>query len=314
VESRPTVQGKPDHDKESGRTKEGRKEKSMGDVIVQGVCLGGIYALLALGFSIVFQASLVMNLAYGAQIMVVAYTAWWFSASVGAPSWAAILIAFVASTILSPVIEWVFIRRLQGRDLLSVLIATLMLGTLIRALGILVWGGQAYSYPFTPSGFYEIGPIKVLPAYLFAFIAALLVFVVLFVFFRYTKVGLGMRIVANSHVVAQSLGIKVRQLIQISWVASGLFAAFAAVLIGMTNMVTPDMEHLVLGKAMPVLLVGGLFSIPGTLVGGLLIGVAETLGGHFFEGWEQLIPWLFMLVILLIRPWGLLGKALVRRI
>lgn len=284
------------------------------DIVVQGICLGGIYALLALGFSIVFQASTVMNLAYGAQIMVVAYSAWWMADSAGLPTWAAVLIAFAVSTVMSPVIERIFIRPLQGRDMLSILIATLMLGTLIQALAILVWGGQQHNYPFTPNGFYEFGPVKVLPAYLFALIAALLVFVILFAFFRYTKVGLGMRIVANNHVVAQSLGIKVRQLIQISWIASGLFAALSAILIGMTNMVTPELEYLVLGKALPVLLVGGLFSIPGTLVGGLIIGVAETLGGHFFEGWEQLIPWLFMLLILLIRPWGLLGKALVRRI
>lgn len=284
------------------------------DIVVQGVCLGGIYALLALGFSIVFQSSTVMNLAYGAQIMVVAYTAWWGADSVGLPTWAAVLVAFAVSMVLSPIIERVFIRPLQGRDMLSILIATLMLGTLIQALAILIWGGQQHNYPFTPSGFYELGPIRVLPAYLFALIAALLVFVILFAFFRYTKIGLGMRIVANNHVVAQSLGIKVRQLIQISWVASGLFAALSAILIGMTNMVTPELEYLVLGKALPVLLVGGLFSIPGTLVGGLIIGVVETLGGHFFEGWEQLIPWLLMLVILLIRPWGLLGKALVRRI
>jgi branched-chain amino acid transport system permease protein len=198
--------------------------------------------------------------------------------------------------------------------MLSILIATLMLGTFIRAIGILIWGGQQYSLPFTPTGFYEFGSIRVLPAYLFALIAALLVFVILFVFFRYTKVGLGMRIVANNQVVAQSLGIKVRQLIQISWVASGLFAALSAILIGMTNLVTPQMEYLVLGKALPVLLVGGLFSLPGALVGGLIIGLAETLGGHYFQGWQELIPWLFMLLILLIRPWGLLGKALVRRI
>ncbi len=284
------------------------------DVVVQGVCLGGIYALLALGFSIVFQASTVMNLAYGAQIMIVAYTAWWFAVTAGLPSWAAVIIAFVVSTILSPIIERVFIRPLRGRDMLSILIATLMLGTLLRAIAILIWGGQQQSYPFTPSGFYELGPIKVLPAYLFALIAALLVFVVLFVFFRYTKIGLGMRIIANSDVVAQSLGIKVRQLIQVSWVASGIFAALSAILIGMTNMVTVEMEYLVLGKALPVLLVGGLFSLPGTLVGGLIIGIAETVGGALFEGWEQLIPWLFMLLILIIRPWGLLGKALVRRI
>jgi branched-chain amino acid transport system permease protein len=286
----------------------------MGDIIVQGVCLGGIYALLALGFSIVFQASTVLNLAYGAQITVVAYTVWWITASVGLPAWVAILIAFAMSAVLAPIIERVFIRPLQGRDMLSILIATLMLATLIRAIVILFWGGQSYGYPFTPSGFYEIGPIKVLPAYLFALIGALLVFVILFVFFRYTKIGLGMRIVANNQVVAQSLGIKVRQLIQISWVTSGLFAALSAILIGMTNMITPAMDFLVLGKALPVLLLGGLFSIPGALVGGLIVGVAETVGSHYVEGWEELIPWALMLLILLVRPWGLLGKPLARRI
>jgi len=284
------------------------------DVIVQGLCLGGIYALLALGFSIVFQSSLVLNLAYGAQITVVAYTAWWVAASVGLPTWAAVLIAFALSVVLALVIERVFIRPLQGRDLLSILIATLMLATLMRAIAILIWGGESHNYPFTPSTPYEIGPITVRPEYLFALIGALVVFVILFAFFRYTKIGLGMRIVANNQVVAQSLGIKVRRLIQISWVASGLFAALSAILIGMTSMVTPGLDFMVLGKALPVLLVGGLFSIPGALAGGLIIGVAETVGGDYFQGWEQVIPWALMLLILLIRPWGLLGKAMVRRI
>ncbi len=286
----------------------------MGDVVVQGLCLGGIYALLALGFSVVFQASTVMNLAYGAQILIIAYTVWDLTAQSGIPAWAAIIIAFVLSVIMAPLIERIFIRPLAGRDLLSILIATLMLSTLLRAIAIFIWGGQSYSYPFTPTGFIEIGPIKVLPAYLFALIGALLVFVFLFVFFRYTKVGLGMRIVANNQVVAQSLGIKVRRLIQMSWVLSGVFAAIAAILIGMTSMISPTLDFLILGKALPVLLIGGLFSIPGTLVGGLIIGLAETLGGHFWEGWDELIPWGMMLLILLIRPWGLLGRALVRRI
>ncbi len=286
----------------------------MDDIIVQGICLGGVYALLALGFSIVFQASTVMNLAYGAQISILAYTVWWLTASVGLPVWVAAIIAFIMGAIMAPLIERIFIRPIQGRPMLSILIATLMLATLIRAITILIWGGQSYGYPFTPSGFYEFGPIKVLPAYLFAFVGAVLVFLILFAFFRYTKVGLGMRIIANNQVVAQSLGIKVRQLISISWVASGLFAALCAILIGMTSMVTPTLDFLVLGKALPVLLLGGLFSIPGTLVGGLIIGVAETVGGHFLEGWELMIPWAAMLIILIVRPWGLLGKAMVRRI
>ena len=159
-----------------------------------------------------------------------------------------------------------------------------MLSTLLRAIAIFIWGGQSYSYPFTPTGFIEIGPIKVLPAYLFALIGALLVFVFLFVFFRYTKVGLGMRIVANNQVVAQSLGIKVRRLIQMSWVLSGVFAAIAAILIGMTSMISPTLDFLILGKALPVLLVGGLFSIPGTLVGGLIIRPGGDPGGPLLGG------------------------------
>ncbi len=286
----------------------------MDDIIVQGICLGGVYALLALGFSIVFQASTVMNLAYGAQISVIAYTVWWLTSSVGLPTWVAVVVAFIMGAIMAPVIERVFIRPIQTRPMLSILIATLMLSTLIEAISIFIWGGQSYGYPFTPSGFYEFGPIKVLPAYFYAFLGALMVFLILFAFFRYTKVGLGMRIVANNQLVAQSLGIKVRQLISISWVASGIVAALCALLVGMTSMVTPTLNFLVLGKALPVLLVGGLFSIPGTLVGGLLIGLAETVGGHYLEGWELMIPWAAMLIILIVRPWGLLGKELVRRI
>ena len=284
------------------------------DIIAQGICLGGVYALVALGISIVFQSSTVLNLTYGAQILILAYLLHWFLTAIGMPLWASMLLVFILGVVLSMLVERVFIRPIQGRSLLSIIMVTLMAAVLVRAVAILIWGGQSYSYPFTPSGFLSLGSMRVLPAYAYALAGAIMVFVILFLFFRYTKVGLGMRVVAANMVVAQSLGLRVRRLISISWVASGLFSALCAILIGMVSMVTPDMDHLVLAKGFPVLLLGGIASIPGALVGGLIIGVAETLGGHFATGWGVVVPWLMMLVILLVRPWGLFGKQTVQRI
>ena len=159
-----------------------------------------------------------------------------------------------------------------------------------------------------------IAGMQVKPATLYAFLVALFIFISMLSLFKYTKVGLAMRVVAADHHVSQSLGIKVKQIISLSWVISGILAVVCAILVGMVWMVTPEGGDIALGKGLPVLLLGGMNSIPGALVGGLVIGLTESLGGYYVAQLREIIPWVVMMVILLIRPWGIFGERRIERI
>lgn len=270
--------------------------------------------MLALGFAMVFKASQVLNLAYGQQILILSYLLYWLLSTMGLPTWLGILIVFVIGALLGFIIERAAIRPLMGQSFLSILMTTLMLGFLLKGIAVLIWGGASFSFPFAPSGMVNFGSAKVDPGILYAFITALAVFGLLIYLFQRTKIGLAMRVVAADNIVSQSLGIRVRRIFSLSWFMSGLIAGVCAVLAGIVQMVTPDMGDIALGKALPALLLGGMDSIPGALAGGIVIGMAESLGAVWLGSLREIIPWIIMLLILLIRPWGIFGQHRIERI
>ena len=286
----------------------------MDDVLVQGLLVGGVYALIALGFVLVFKSSLVLNLAHGQMIAVLAYFLYYMLGSWGLSDWIGILLIVPCGAILGLLIERLAVRPLLGQPFLSVLMMTLMVGFLLNGVRVLIWGSESFVLPFTPTGQWTIGPVNVIPAAAISFLVAVVIFLLLTALFRYTKVGLSMRVVAADHEVAQSLGIMVKRVFSLSWAISGAFAALCGVLAGMVFTVTFSMGDQVLGVGLPVLLLGGLNSIPGAMVGGLIIGLAEALGSYFQPGLKEIIPWIVMLIILLIRPYGLFGEKRIERI
>ena len=286
----------------------------MEDVLVHGLPVGGVYALVALGFVLVFKSSQVLNLAHGALIAILAYFLYQMISPWGLPDWVGILLIIPCGAILGFLMERLAVRPLLGQPFLSVLMMTLMLSFLLNGVIVLVWGSDSFTFTFTPSGQWAIGPVNVIPGTAISFVAAMVVFLLLTVLFRYTKVGLSMRVVAADHEVAQSLGIRVKRVFSISWAMSGAFAAVCGVLVGMVYTVTPYMGGMALGWGLPVLLLGGLNSIPGAIVGGLIIGLAEALASYYQPGLKEIIPWIVMLVILLIRPYGLFGEKRIERI
>jgi branched-chain amino acid transport system permease protein len=286
----------------------------MDDVLVQGLLVGGVYALIALGFVLVFKSSLVLNLAHGQMIAVLAYFLYYMLDSWGLSDWIGILLIIPCGAILGLLVERLAVRPLLGQPFLSVLMMTLMVGFLLNGVRVLIWGSESFVLPFTPTGQWTIGPINVIPAAAISFAVAVVIFLLLTALFRYTKVGLSMRVVAADHEVAQSLGIMVKRVFSLSWAISGAFAALCGVLAGMVFTVTFSMGDQVLGVGLPVLLLGGLNSIPGAMVGGLIIGLAEALGSYFQPGLKEIIPWIVMLIILLIRPYGLFGEKRIERI
>jgi branched-chain amino acid transport system permease protein len=286
----------------------------MDDVLAQGFLIGGVYALIALGFILVFKSSGVLNLAHGEVIAVVSYFLYQIIGIWDLSPWLGILVVIVFGAVLGFLIERLFVRPLLGQPFLSLMMMTLMLAMLLKGLRYLIWGPESFTYSFTPGGLWDIGPVGVIPGTAISFIAAMVVFLLLMLLFRYTKVGLSMRVVAADHEVAQSLGIRVKRVFSISWAMSGAFAALCGILAGMVFTVTPTMGDAMLGRGLPVLLLGGLTSIPGAVVGGLIIGLVEALGSYWAPEVKEVVPWIVMLVILLIRPYGLFGEKRIERI
>jgi branched-chain amino acid transport system permease protein len=284
------------------------------DVLLEGLLTGGIYALIALGFVMVFKSSQILNLGYGQMVALAAYFLYWLLTSMGVPTWLGILMLFAAGAVLGYVLERAIIRPLLGESFLVLLMATLMLGSLFQGIIVMVWGVESFNLPFTPGGMLAIWDWQVNPGAAWAFGIALLVFLLMTLVFRYTKVGLSMKVVAADHEVAQSLGIRVKRVFSLSWVISGLLAAMIGILVGMVWMVTPEVGDTVLGKGLPVLIVGGLNSVPGALLGGLIIGLVESLAGYWAQSVREIVPWVAMLLILLIRPYGLFGEKRIERI
>ncbi len=210
------------------------------DVLLEGLLTGGIYALIALGFVMVFKSSQILNLGYGQMVALAAYFLYWLLTSMGVPTWLGILILFAAGAVLGYVLERAIIRPLLGESFLVLLMATLMLGSLFQGIIVMVWGVESFNLPFTPGGMLAIWDWQVNPGAAWAFGIALLVFLLMTLVFRYTKVGLSMKVVAADHEVAQSLGIRVKRVFSLSWIISGLLAAMIGILVGMVWMVTPD--------------------------------------------------------------------------
>ncbi len=286
----------------------------MGNVIVEGLLIGGVYGLVALGFVLIFKSSQVMNLAYGWVITILAYLLYQFMEPWNLPAYVAIPIIMVVGAVLGVLLERFAIRPLMGQSFLAILMMTLMAGTVLHGVQVLLWPARDWSIPFAPQGLWHLGPLRLLPAPTVSFLVALAVFVVLVLVFQYTKLGLSMRVVAADHEVAQSLGIRVNRMFSLSWAVSGAFAAFCGVLLGMVFGVTVALADAGIGKGMVILLVGGLTSIPGALVGGLLIGLSEQLGGYWWGDVREIVPWIFMMIILLLRPQGLFGQKRIERI
>lgn len=283
------------------------------EVIVQGITLGSAYAVMALGFAVVFKASKILNLAYGAIVMMLGYILAEFTVLHDVALWISIPALFVIGASMCFVLERISVRRLIGQPFLASLVATLALGLLLNGIAILIWGGKSFAYTFFPVSGIELGEIMIMPTGAWAFVAAVVVFTMVFLFFRYTKLGLQMRAVSEKHVVAQSLGVRVKRIFSLSWVMSGVLAVVAAIILGGLSVVDPELANYGLAKGLPVLLLGGMASTTGALVGGITIGVAESVAGYYGVV-REIIPWIIMLLILLIRPEGLFGERRIERI
>ncbi len=297
--------------------------------LATGLLSGGPIALMALGLVLIFKASYIFNFAQGQLLLIGALITWWLSVEVGLPIWAAILLALLLSALLGLLIERLALRPMTGQPLLSIILMTLGLSQLLQGLALLLFGGaqrncpQLFSaadpYKITTPFLHEGNPIVIIlkQNLVWSFVIAILGVVIIGAFFRYTNTGLAMRGASEDHELAQSIGLRIHRIFGISWALAGVVATTGGVLLATSSGLDLSLSVTVLA-AFPAVLLGGLESIPGTIVGGLIIGLSQGAVAvsrvHTIRSASEIMPYVVLLLVLIIRPEGIFGQKRIERI
>jgi len=284
---------------------------------VNGIIMGGIYALIALGFVLIYKASKVLNFAQGDLVMVGAFS---FLALYNVlPIWLAVLISIALAGLMGFLIEKSILRPLIGEPILSVIMVTLGLSYLMRGIVLTLFGPEIKPFPQFVSGSIKLGDVIIPTIYLIGFVISIAVIVVFLIFFKKTVIGITMRAVADDQVAAMSLGVSVEKIFAISWAISAIVATIGGILLGnIFGGVNPDISYIGL-KVFAVVILGGLDSVIGAIVGGIIIGICESVGGGLLEpivggGFKDVIPLIVMLFIMTVKPYGLFGTERIERV
>lgn len=285
------------------------------EVTLAGLGSGALLGLTGLAFVLIYKATRVVNLAIGEMLMVGAYLFLSFAGGWGLPTFAAIVLAIIGGGILGAVVERSVIRPMLGENPISVFMLTIGLGSVLMGLVEIVWGANPAALP----DFMGTSPVFLGPAYVsrkiaIGFVVAAIVSTVAVLAFRYWRGGVALRATATDQAAASSCGINVPAVFSLSWVLAGMAAAGAGILVGAIGGVAPTMGVFGL-SALVVVIVGGLDSIAGALIGGLVVGLIEAWAGTFIGGeYKLLATFGLLLVILMIRPYGLFGTTEIERL
>jgi branched-chain amino acid transport system permease protein len=289
-------------------------------LVLNGLVIGSIYALVALGFVVIYKSTSILNFAQGEFLMLGAYVCLAIVSTHQVPFLAAFGLTLVFSVVLGMAMERVVLRPLIGEPIISVIMVTLGLSSVLKAVVQGIWGTDLRPFPaIFPSTPVQVGPLPVSQGYLYS-VASVAVLLVLFsLFFKYSRAGIAMRATAFSQQVALSMGISVKRIFALSWSIAAVVSAVGGVLLGSIRGGVDGALAFFGLKVIPVVILGGLDSVFGAIVGGIIIGVLENLSGGYLDpllggGVKEVAPFLFLVVILTIKPYGLFGKVKIERV
>jgi branched-chain amino acid transport system permease protein len=286
--------------------------------LTTGIMVGGIYALVALGWVLIYKCSGVLNLAMGELTLFGAYTTLYFY-SVGIPFVLSIVCTLIIGIVLGILTERIFLDKLIGEPILAVIMVTVGLSFFFKGTIFFIWGTD--TRVFTPAIFslkpFTIGFLKISTVYFWSFVLAIVLFLVFVAFFKYTRWGLSMQATADDETAALSLGVSARFVYAASWAIAFMSAGVGGALLGNINGVNISVSILGL-LVLPAVVLGGLNSVPGAVVGGITIGVLQNLAGTYLDaffpgGVKEIFPFAFMVVVLLFLPYGFWGWVKIER-
>ncbi len=285
------------------------------EVTLAGLGSGGLYALAALAFVIVYKATRVVNIAIGEFLMMGAYVFYAFAAGMAWPVWAAIAGAVALSAVLGAVVERVTIRPMLGESPISVFMITVGLASILVGVVELIWTADQRRLPeFLPRAPVMVGEAFVAPKVFYGFWVALALVLLVLAVFRYWRGGVALRATASDQGAAYAMGINVPRVFSLSWAAAGAIAAVSGVIVGAIGGISSSMGVFGL-SVLVVVIVGGLDSVAGALVGGIFIGLLEAWAGAYLGGEYKLLATFVVLVaVLMMRPYGLFGTREIERL
>ena len=288
-------------------------------LLLNGASIGLMYALIALGFVLVYKATDAINFAQGEFVMMAGLIAAVIVGIEGMPLIAAILATVAIMVGFGFGLERVVLRPLLGRPVVAVIMATIGLAAMLRGLAPVIFGGEtrAVSLPVCDEPI-VIGPASLPPIQVAGAVVAVLFFLAFTWFFKKSRMGVAMRAVADNQQVAQAMGINVERYFALAWAMAGIVSAVGGIVWG--SMLGVDVHLALVGlKVFPVVILGGLDSIGGALVGGLIIGIVENLAAGYLDpyvggGTKDFAPYVLMIVVLMIKPYGIFGKRRIERV
>jgi branched-chain amino acid transport system permease protein len=285
------------------------------EVTLAGLGSGALLALTALAYVLIYKATKVVNLAIGEMLMIGAYLFFGFAAGYGLPVWISIPLALIGGGLLGALIERAVIRRMLGESAISIFMVTIGIGSILVGIVEIIWTPNPARLPdFMGTAPLFIGDAYVSRKIAISFGVASVLIASFVLAFRYWRGGVALRATATDQGAAFSCGINVPAVFSISWILAGVAAAGAGILVGSVGGISPTMGIFGL-SALVVVIVGGLDSITGALIGGVIVGLLEAYAGTYIGGEYKLVTTFgLLLLILMLRPYGLFGTAEIERL
>lgn len=287
----------------------------LAELILSGLVIGAVYGLIAMAFSVTYKATGLVNFAQGEVGMLIAYLSWTFSTQFGTDALGVVLVTLFSGIAVGLLIERLVMRPMLGEPVFSVVLVTIGLAVVLRSVVQLVWGAEPHKFTVgAADALLHVDEIGIRGSQLGVIVVLLLALVAVWLFFKRSRFGVAMRAVAADEKTARLMGVSTAQVQAVAWAASSVLAGLAGVFFAVIYNLSPTVFALGL-KAFPATVLGGLDAVIGSGVSGLFIGVAENLvGGYLSSTLKEVAGFLLILVVLMVRPFGLFGEREIERV
>ncbi len=285
------------------------------ELIISGVAIGAIYGLMAMAYALTYKATGLLNFAQGELGMLIAYLAWSISLALGSNTWVLLAGTLVSSVVLGLLIERFIMRRMLGQPLFSSVLITIGLGVMITSAVLLIWGGEQQVIDTgRPNNILTFAGVRVRESQVAVVVVLIVALILTNVFLKYSRFGVAMRAVAADQRTARLMGISPARVQSVAWVASSVLAGLAGLFFAVTFELSPTLFTLGL-KSFPATVVGGLDAVIGSGIGGVSVAIIENLvGGYIAPIMKEIAGFIMILVILMVRPFGLFGQRDIERV